>query len=755
MANVFKENAEVNNTPNLNNFDLTKRNHLSLKMGVEYPILCQRVVPGDSFRIDAGFGLRFMPMPFPTQTPMRAHVHYFLCYDRNHWDDHANFIQGLDENAVKPYINQTKDFYKTGSLADYLGVPSTLVANSVVAANFEFVSPDEVNFPIVTAPVQPALVSLPFRGLNTYFPFRNATSFLEQGLTSLSCFTSRFRKDNTGTRIFENTGIMYLTKSFRQKLVLNEPSVQFSLDGSQSPTGLNDVIGNLILFVSGKADADSDGWSPVYSVDFNPAGLPISHYRELAEFQRNLADNGEVYFRLGFMIAEDSMSNSKIYSPYLGISGTSEPRNFDEYAYLGALNDFYFEILNTTDISELPEASNPYNPGNPDGIRLNAIPFRCYEAVHYAYYANSVLQPLKVNGEVKYNQYNTTKVGGADITPYHLFTRNWEYDFLTSALPSPQQGPAPLVGMTALGDITIEDENGVTTFHADVDNHGNITKVVATSPVASTEHARTAMNMAAVGMNINDFRGTNALQRWLELNMRKGYKYIDFIKGHFGKAPSHLAMDMPEYVGGFSRDVVVNSISQTANINEQSVLGDYAGQASVLGSSNGTINVHADDYGYIIGILTVTPVPAYSQLLPKFFLEREKLDYYFEEFSQIGMQPITYEEVCPLNAYQEYLQDHTKRLTDTFGYQRPNYDMVANVDEVHGLFRTDLNSYLINRLFVGRPELGSDFITINPKETNSIFTYTQSDGDVIIGEVVQVIHAKRPVPRIVIPSLGR
>ena len=56
------------------------------------------------------------------------------------------------------------------------------------------------------------------------------------------------------------------------------------------------------------------------------------------------------------------------------------------------------------------------------------------------------------------------------------------------------------------------------------------------------------------------------------------------------------------------------------------------------------------------------------------------MDYYFPEFAHIGYQPITYKEVCPL---QQFLTDKTK-LGNVFGYQRAWYDMIANVDEIHG-----------------------------------------------------------------------
>ena len=50
--------------------------------------------------------------------------------------------------------------------------------------------------------------------------------------------------------------------------------------------------------------------------------------------------------------------------------------------------------------------------------------------------------------------------GGADTTLYELHQCNWERDFLTTAVPNPQQGAnAPLVGLT-VGDVVTRSEDG-------------------------------------------------------------------------------------------------------------------------------------------------------------------------------------------------------------------------------------------------------------------------------------------------------
>lgn len=358
------------------------------------------------------------------------------------------------------------------------------------------------------------------------------------------------------------------------------------------------------------------------------------------------------------------------------------------------------------------------------------------------------------NGKKGYNVFVSTDGDGADTTPYTLYRRNWESDFLTSALPSPQQGVAPLAGLTALGTIQVEDNNGnVTTATYETDDSDRFTgRVSIHNPGESVSNdiriSRDAM--AKVGLSINDFRNVNALQRWLEVNMRKGMRYYDHIAGHFGDGPSRTELDMPIYLGGFNEDINVTSITQTSAGTADNPLGSYAGQANAFGGSKHSVNHYCDDYGYIMGIICIVPDPSYSQILPKYFLESSPLDYYYPEFSQLGMQPITYKEVAPLQSSLE-----GKSLTDTFGYQRPNYDMVQNIDTCHGQFRTSLHNLVIGRLFSSRPELGNDFLTIDPYEVNQIFAIQSPDADNFIGQIIIDMKMKRPVPRISIPSLGR
>lgn len=783
MANIWKENQDVNEHPNRNNFDLSFQNHLTMKMGTLYPVFCKEVVPGDSFKIDTAIGLKFMPLVFPVQSKMRAHMSYFYVRNKNLWNRWENWLSNLKEE-VHPYISQPAGFFKTGSIADYLDIPTTIVSqtsdwqsikwrindnydgsskvdSSIGRSRFDFSEKDSASgYTGTTSSSQKTIAN---RVGAKYDQVIGSSESLRVG----AIYSHNVYLDVV-TPIVDDA-VCTLSVLYEQPII-NPP---IDVQPSQEHTNIN------VIRLQWPDSLPNDNDSGVYYTLYIYECSENSDYLDsvcIARYTQNIdtfVTDGVADFYYDSGVFDSSLFNSsgkKYYVAlqahvmdwpyYFFVSSVRELSNVPSGSVVCMFPRNLSFYMNADGVIDSPQ-STPFD-STIDRIRLSALPFRAYESIYNAYYRNTQNQPFVVDGEERFNEYNTTLESGADTTDYHLYRRNYEMDFLTSALPSPQQGIAPLVGISALGDVTIEDENGITTARAEIDDDGTITKISLTSPAASIDHARTAMNIAQAGMSINDFRNVNALQRWLETNIRKGYKYIDFVEGHFGTKPEYRELDMPEFIGGFSENVTVGtvtSMSDTSGISDNSagkVLGEFGGTAACFAQSGHSVTHYCDDYGFIVGILCVVPSPAYSQLLPKQYLKSQPLDYYFPEFAQLGLQPITYREVAPVQMYQQEVQTQGEvRLEDTFGYQRPNYDLVAYTDQVHGQFRTSLRNFLINRVFADVPQLGTEFLEINPNEINDIFAYTAPAEDNIIGQIVFDVKAKRPVPRVTIPSLGK
>lgn len=377
---------------------------------------------------------------------------------------------------------------------------------------------------------------------------------------------------------------------------------------------------------------------------------------------------------------------------------------------------------------------------------LNSLRFRCYESIYNAFYRDARNNPL-IDPQTKkpvYNRYLLNDGDGLDQFDYKLHVRNWEFDQFTSCVPQPQQGTAPLVGISAFGDVTFQSsEDGKTyTFSTETASDAEtITKINVTSNVPN-DVARSIMNSVSQGISINDFRNVNAMQKWLETNIRRGMKIKDQIKARWGIDIKESLLDMPEFIGGFSIDIDINQISQTSET-DVAPLGAYAGQATGFGGSKHDVSCYCDQHGYIMAIVSVVPEPLYDQLIEKDFYKSSPLDYYNPEFGQIGFQPVYKKEIVPLT---------TGSHNGLFGYQRPWYDYLIKNNELHGLFRSNLRNFVLARNFDDDVELNEQFTTIHHDSLNNIFSVDNSDK--ILGMIRFNVTAARPIPSTSIPSLG-
>ena len=144
MANIWKENRDVTQKVGRNNHDLSYDNHLTCKFGYLYPVYRQFVVPGDSLRIRSAFDLKMMPLVFPLQSRVRAHLHFFYVRYKNCWTQFEDYLTGVHRNVplVEPYLAPSDDKVKTGSIYDFLGVPTTVVAKESVTRFYKTLNYD-------------------------------------------------------------------------------------------------------------------------------------------------------------------------------------------------------------------------------------------------------------------------------------------------------------------------------------------------------------------------------------------------------------------------------------------------------------------------------------------------------------------------------------------------------------------------------------------------------------------------------------
>lgn len=795
MASIFRKDDQHVEKPKRNVYNKTFQMNLTTRFGQLMPVFCKPVMNGESVKLKHKHNFNFLPLVFPVQTRVRASLQYFYVRNRNVWKNWEDFQFKMKPNLVKPYLKFTrpmrKNLLRLGGVLDNLGVPVVAYSNAFV--NVEFPSEEEVykgNKYQVYDPIVGGLVNegvgyrfgnsiasenvqylpwnteslytfteenneiMPIVPLSQSVPLteddenRTISMYLESDLTSLDFIALLVRKSTTAIETLVTSEDVN-RGSGAQRVNTRRPSDASTRPGT-SNTGLRgDTIGsrqNTEQRTSISTTTTRLGHVDEYGV----LTLPLS----MATIDGNMY-KWDIY-NLGVVEVIGVIKTEDYDTTHLAI--VDNPINHPERGI----------ALENMHNSSLPYA-NDIND-NEKTIRLDAMPSRHIESIYNAFYRNAENNPYKIDGVNEYNKYIHTLEGGADSFNYPQRYANWQDDAYTTALHTPQHGDAPLVGLVnqnVSNDVyvTFANDDGTKSrvrfvtapnqtnpgnarnlIFVDalpVNNDFNVPGAVSDGYVGQLQEAM--LEATKFGITINDFRNVNSFQRWLENNVRKGYKYRDQIKAHYGVSVRYDTLDMPEYLGGTSRDMTVNQVTQTVE-NENGVLGDYAGQAFISGASDHSINHYCDEEGFIIGILSIMPSASYSQVLSKFWTREQALDYYSPEFGKIGMQPILNRELDPIGSY--YAENGDK----IFGYQRPWHDYLDSVDTVHGLFRTVFRNFILNRTFDDVPKLSEDFLTYHPDQLNNIF-YVDDDSDKILGQILFEYSSRVPIPLYGIPAL--
>lgn len=761
---VWDATLDVDNKLERNGYDLTHSYNFSTGFGRLVPVFCARCAPKSSFRINPAVGLQFMPMQFPVQTDMQARISFFKYPLRALYKDYKDLVGGFRQGLEQPYIDFRDSFESmvgVGKIADYLGVPvikvggygsGVVVSSSSGFSFYTLLSSNTLQLmsSISSSTEIPGVVYATIVPLPDSLKEAAATSSVNVSFLNPSLL-SYFSSVN-GDKF--DSGSSFYTKIVTSQLYLSfldsSNSVLSSVDVSDWPAVRFQNSSGFPGFKPGDTySTENILYSPV-SLEI-PQGAVSLAFGVFYTFDKNFPDTFTAgQWADGFIQWLDFSPNSG-FSFYLVVQD-AEP---------------------SSDVEEISRQTSPYYDSSSSNslkqLKLSAYPFRAYEGIYNAYYRDIRNNPYILSGQEEYNVFIPNDKGGADLITYPLHYANWEKDMFTTAVQSPQQGRAPLVGLTTYTE-TVTDDSGVSStslklalvdedgrrYHVTASGDADSMKSVNYEELPSTVvlnpmNSRSLIDAVSSGISIPDLRIVNAYQKYLELNMRKGYSYKQIIEGRFDCNVRYDELLMPEFIGGMTRPISMNRIVQTVEINGDGsyagALGSMAGDAYVSGTTDNSISVFCDEESIVMGILTVVPRAIYTQVLPKHFLYRDLLDSFQPEFNYLGFQPITKAEICPVQAYNA-----GESLTDVFGYQRPWYEYVSMLDTAHGQFLTTMRNFLVNRVFNETPALNESFLLVDENQVNQVFSVTEAT-DKIFGQVVFNIDARLPIARAAIPRL--
>lgn len=750
MANIFRKKDAYIDRVNRSTFDLSFVNNLTMKFGAITPVCLLPASFGDSFQINARFNLQLLPTVFPIQTQLYVRLHFVYVRTRTLWKDWMEFFGG-DETVTPPWIDPTAentlqgheqfnidDDLQTGTLADYLGVPTTITGSYGLSV-----------FQLPTSPLiqQEAVNAL--TGEKGYsFPYHTITysSWNELGTkyNELS-FLDLFQASSVslvGQPVPELHSIL-----FKYSGTSSTNSPVFVFRASNLP--------DLFLRTISRGDARL--------LIYNDSALTASNC--VMEIIPNPDSDGLIRIQPTFSTASTEFSVALVVAvsrEFLNIftqaSNDASPVELRSVVLAPEVLPYFrsikLEAIFSSHKWTKPEAGNcPFYTSTLKGlpaIPLSALPFRAYESYYNAFGRDIRNNPFIVDGKPEYNRYVPSVEGGSDTYKYQLHYANWEPDAYTTALQSPQAGVAPLVGITSLGEATFRDAAG-TEYHAQLetaDDGDTVTGFQVKSSNAPTDVIHNLIGMATSGISISDFRNVNSLQRFLEIRVRQSPRYKNLVKGLFDVNLDYDELMMPEFLGGISDTIPVYKVTQTTPTDDNP-LGSFAGQGSLQSGMRHVIRKYCPEEGYILGVMSVVPAANYSQLLPPHFTRMNLLDWHFPQFNNISYQPMLYKHLCPYQAYAE----NPANVNNVFGYQRAYWDLISSFDEVHGEFRGSMRNFLINRVFDKAPELSKDFLLVNPNHVNDVFAMTAESGDKILGSIAFDITKKTTIPRNSIPHI--
>lgn len=414
---------------------------------------------------------------------------------------------------------------------------------------------------------------------------------------------------------------------------------------------------------------------------------------------------------------------------------------------------------------------------------FDALPFLAYYKVWSIYYADENVFEFPYDDDYKLDD--------GTMSPDESYTylkncslkfRCYEKDYFTSALPWPQRGESvriPSSGTLESGLVSVGGEISVNYGKTregnnlplqDYDLHlegpistgvsrritavnGDIHQDVALRGDASQLSANVRnKNVIVQSSTINELRRAFAAQAWQETNARAGWRLPEFIRAHYGVRNSDYRYFYPHYLGGGKAPVVIGEVLQqsqsTTSGDDASPLGAMGGRGVAAGKSNSFVHKF-NDYGYVIGIMSIIPRSEYQGGLPRKFQKFDRFDYAFPEFAHLGEQEIKNSEL--------FYDVNRQTNGAVFGYTSRYAEYKFIPSTTHGDFLSTLNFWHLGRKFTSVPGLNQDFLQVLPEDNNRIFAVERDVNgrplDHIWCQLYVNATAKRLLPKFGTPSV--
>ena len=414
------------------------------------------------------------------------------------------------------------------------------------------------------------------------------------------------------------------------------------------------------------------------------------------------------------------------------------------------------------------------------GLSVSALPFRAYALIMNEWFRDQNLQdPLVVPTD------DSTVAGvntGTLVTDVAKggkpFIAAKYHDYFTSALPAPQKGPDVTIPAATSGQYPVvgleatHDPGGFGMFgRASLYSGGSAyikdgtfgtsagqIKVFDTSdtPISSTGSAPVgfeptnlwAQSSGGIGATINQLRLAFQIQKFYEQQARGGSRYTEVVRSFFGVTSPDARLQRPEYLGGNRVPINVNQIVQQSGTESSGTP-----QGTVVGQSL-TTDKHSDftksftEHGFIIGVMVARYDHTYQQGLNRLWSRKDKFDFYWPVFANIGEQAIKNKEI---------FAQGTDKDNEVFGYQEAwaEYRYKPNMvtGEMRSAYAQSLDVWHLADDYSSLPSLSDSWIREDKANIDRVLAVTSAVSNQFFADIYVKNYCTRPMPMYSVPGL--
>lgn len=419
------------------------------------------------------------------------------------------------------------------------------------------------------------------------------------------------------------------------------------------------------------------------------------------------------------------------------------------------------------------------------GLSVSALPFRAYALIMNEWFRDQNLQdPLVVPTD------DSTVAGvntGTLVTDVAKggkpFIAAKYHDYFTSALPAPQKGPDVLIPVAQAGSypvVSLSDYvdpskstasvawqrldgqnfsyNG--SGHLAVGNYGEQNgKYFSGATAGSGVDASTNVDIApanlwavadgnAAAATINQLRLAFQIQKFYERQARGGSRYTEVVRSFFGVTSPDARLQRPEYLGGNRVPININQIVQQSGTESSGTP-----QGTVVGQSL-TTDKHSDftksftEHGLIIGVMVARYDHTYQQGLNRLWSRKDKFDFYWPVFANIGEQAIKNKEI---------FAQGTDKDNEVFGYQEAwaEYRYKPNMvtGEMRSAYAQSLDVWHLADDYSALPSLSDSWIREDKANIDRVLAVTSAVSNQFFADIYVKNYCTRPMPMYSVPGL--